>query len=72
MLATLGPLVLTFFGAVASATVGSRAEEEMVRVAAIGVALLFAFLSLIFAPLVIKALVILLPSLALAFNGGES
>lgn len=71
MLATLGPLVLTFFGAVASATLGARAKEEMIRVAAIGTALLFAFLSLIFAPLVLKALVILVPSLAVAVNGSE-
>ena len=72
MLATLGPLVLTFCGAIASATLGARAKEEMIRVAAIGTALLFSFLSLIFAPLILKALVVLVPSIAVLANGGDS
>lgn len=71
MLATFVPLIITFCGAVASATLGVRAREEMIKVAAICTTLLFVFLSLVFSPLLLKVLVILVPSLFLSLNGSE-
>lgn len=72
MLASLVPLVFAGFGAVASAALGARTQEEIVKVAAVGTALLCTLLCLVFAPLVLKAVLVLIPSsLALLSSGGD-